>query len=123
MKKKKQSELWKRKDMFLILLLLAFGGGIILSTYVTKGEHNRVQVRVDNKIVKDISLEENIEFTVEGIGGSNKIKIENGSVWLVDADCPDRLCVKTGKIKMVGQSIICLPHRLVVEIKEAEDGE
>ena len=33
-----------------------------------------------------------------------------------DADCPDRLCVKQGRIKKVGESIVCLPHKVVIEI-------
>ena len=33
-----------------------------------------------------------------------------------DADCPDKVCVKTGKIKKPGQTIVCLPHRTVIEI-------
>ena len=33
-----------------------------------------------------------------------------------DADCPDKVCVKTGKIKSPGQTVVCLPHRVVIEI-------
>ncbi len=36
------------------------------------------------------------------------------------ADCPDKLCVKQGKISKSGESIICLPHKVVVKISAEE---
>ena len=48
--------------------------------------------------------------------GNNKIIINDSTVWMEDADCPDKVCVKTGKIKNPGQTIVCLPHRTVIEI-------
>ena len=33
------------------------------------------------------------------------------------ADCPDKICVKTGKIKNKGEQIVCLPNKLVVKVK------
>ena len=41
---------------------------------------------------------------------------EGGEVWLSEADCPNLLCVKTGKIRYAGQSIVCLPHKVAVRI-------
>jgi len=42
--------------------------------------------------------------------------IEGGEAYLKEADCPDGLCVGMGKISRSGQSIICLPHKVVVDI-------
>ena len=55
-----------------------------------------------------------IELSTER--GNNKIIINDSTVWMEDADCPDKVCVKTGKIKNPGQTIVCLPHRTVIEI-------
>jgi len=54
-------------------------------------------------------------------GGSNVLMIEDGEVYMEEADCPDRLCVKQGRISGTGQAIVCLPHRLVVVIEEGEE--
>ena len=63
----------------------------------------------------------NASVTVEGYqGGSNTVVIENGTVYMKDADCPDKLCEKTGKISKNGETIVCLPHRVVVEIQGGE---
>ena len=56
-------------------------------------------------------------------GGVNKVVINDGKVSMTEADCPDELCVKTGKISRVGETIVCLPHRVVVEIKGSQDDD
>lgn len=51
------------------------------------------------------------------IDGHNKIVIANGEVWMEEADCPDKLCISQGKISRSGQTIICLPNKVMVTIK------
>ena len=51
----------------------------------------------------------------------NLILIEDGKVSVADADCPDQLCVRQRSISGNGESIICLPHRLVVQIESEEE--
>ncbi|MGN1187013.1 MAG: NusG domain II-containing protein, partial [Lachnospiraceae bacterium] len=47
----------------------------------------------------------------------NKVIIDDGVVWMEEADCPDKLCINQGKISKAGQTIICLPNRVMVTIK------
>ena len=61
-------------------------------------------------------LSEDRTVRIEGAGGYNFLVIEGGEVWLSEADCPNLLCVKTGRIRYAGQSIVCLPHKLAVRI-------
>ena len=42
--------------------------------------------------------------------------IEDGAARMEDADCPDQICVRQGKIRAQGETIICLPNRVVVRI-------
>ena len=49
-------------------------------------------------------------------GCSNILIIEDGAAWLEDADCPDKLCMHQGAIFRDRQTIVCLPHKLVVEV-------
>ena len=53
--------------------------------------------------------------------GSNVIVTENGYVYMKSADCKNRICVNTGKINSAGQSIVCLPNRIMVKITGKED--
>ena len=52
-------------------------------------------------------------------GEHNSVRIEPGCVYMEQADCPDQLCVKTGKISKMGVPIVCLPNKVVVQIIEA----
>ncbi|MCY6370166.1 NusG domain II-containing protein [Clostridium ganghwense] len=49
--------------------------------------------------------------------GENIIEIENGGVRIIDSDCPDQICVKDGFKDEPGDILVCLPHKVVVEIK------
>lgn len=49
--------------------------------------------------------------------GYNLIEIGDGKVRVIEADCPDKLDVKQGYIERPGEVIVCLPNKLVIEIK------
>lgn len=53
----------------------------------------------------------------------NLLLISNGQVSVSDADCPDGLCVRQRAIMRNGESIICLPHKLVIQIESKEERE
>lgn len=68
------------------------------------------------------SLLQNETFTVtDSEGGYNLIMINEGTVQVTDADCPDKLCVKQRAINGHGESIICLPHKLVIQISSGKE--
>ena len=71
--------------------------------------------------VEQYDLYSDREILVEGEGHSLTISISSGTVRVIDADCPDRLCMKTGTISEIGKSIVCLPARVIVTI-EGGDG-
>lgn len=75
-----------------------------------------VQVTVDGKVYKELPLDEDNVIIIEGKGGTNKLSIHNGYADMTDADCPDKLCVKQKKIHYNGESLICLPHKVVVTV-------
>ena len=71
-------------------------------------------------LLDKIPLSENTKQTIRCTdGGSNQFLIQDGAVTMTDADCGDKTCVKTGSIKETGQSIVCLPHRLVITITDS----
>ena len=48
-------------------------------------------------------------------------QIKNHEVYMIEATCPDKLCIKQGHIEKKGATIVCLPHHLVIEIKEGNE--
>lgn len=81
-----------------------------------------VVVEVNGQETARYALGEDRTVRLEGQGGYNTLVIQGGEVYLSDADCPHRLCVRTGKIRYAGQSIVCLPHRLAVRIMGGASG-
>ena len=113
----------RRADLLLLLGLLAFGGIIGLCLLLTGRSGGEVQVRVAGEIVGTYQLNKNQSVTIDGVGGTNLLVIEDGTAAITEADCPDALCVNMGKISRAGQSIVCLPHQVVVEVvEESDDG-
>ena len=111
----------KKGDLYLI-------GGCLLAALVLCGlwlllrrDGAVVIVEQDGRETARYALREDRTVRIEGAKGYNLLVIENGEAWLSEADCPTRLCVKTGKIRYAGQSIVCLPHRLAVRITGGGD--
>lgn len=66
-------------------------------------------------------LSEDRVIEISNSYGTNEVTIENGSVSVTKSDCANQICVDTGAVRSEGQMIICLPHRLSVEIRS--DGQ
>ena len=81
-----------------------------------------VVVEQEGRETARYALDEDRTVRIQGEGGYNTLVIEGGQVWLSEADCPNLLCVKTGKIRYAGQSIVCLPHKLAVRIVGGASG-
>jgi len=71
-----------------------------------------------------LDLSEDAEISViSNDGGYNIIVVENGTVKVSEADCPDRICVKQGAIDNDATPIVCLPHKLVIEVTAESDAD
>ncbi len=110
----------KKADIILIAAALMIGiiGLIIYSVTRTKGLS--VNLYQDGKIVKTFSLDKDAEFDYESDLGKNTIVIKDGKASCIWADCPDKLCVKMSDIENDGETIICLPHKLVIEVTDSD---
>ena len=75
-----------------------------------------VQIEINGEISEVIPLDSTATREIETTNGTNTLVIENGYALMTDADCPDRICVNHRAIKRTGESIICLPHGVVVSI-------
>lgn len=98
---------------------------VLLIIFVPQKKGAYVEVYVDNKLVFKRSLNEDYETRISTNGGEhyNRIKIENGYVYVLDADCNDKFCINTGKTNTKNKPIICLPHNLKIEVIGSDDGD
>lgn len=80
-----------------------------------------VKVYREKEILGVYPLSEERTETFTGEEGSfNRLVIQNKKAFIEDADCPDKLCVKQGKISRNKEALTCLPHRLSVVIEKGE---
>ncbi len=110
-----------RYDIILIIIILLLAGGIFVGTLLSSSTGGEAVVQVDGKMTGTYPLDEDRE--VEILGGENTLKIANGHVEMADATCPDQLCVNHKPISKSGESIICLPHKVVITVEGAAPSE
>lgn len=106
------------KKADLLLLAAALGAAVLFALYLLlSGERgSSVQVVCDGRLLGEYSLQEDREIPLSLEEGRNLLLIRDGKVWMEEADCPDRLCVRQGAVSRAGESIICLPHKLTVSV-------
>ena len=108
--------------LFAVILAIAFTILLFNILYAKGGDV--VQVSVDGRVVKELPLSVDTEYVIEGIeNGENVLVIKDGLCYMESADCPDKLCMKQGKVEKTDQTIICLPHKIWVSIKGKKSGE
>ena len=106
-----------RGDLLLIAALLIAGLAMTAALYGLRQDGRQVVVRVDGQIVAQLTLSQDAQYPVESEGSvTNLVVIQDGSVHMEEAVCPDHLCIRRGAIRYAGDSIICLPNKVVVEI-------
>lgn len=111
-----------RLDIIIIAAILVVSLSLLLIVTLSKEEGSVVVVEIDGTTVATYPLDKNAEYSLNG--GSNVLVIEDGVAYMSYSNCPDHTCEKTGKIRYVGQTIICLPNKIAVTIKgdNAEGG-
>ncbi len=107
-----------RNDIILLVSLLVIAALLwgVISALKKSGEY--AVVIVDGVETARYRLSSDVNDVIYSDGGhTNTLVIENGRASIVSADCPDKLCVKQRSISKAGETIICLPHKLVVKIE------
>ena len=121
----------KRWDFIILisLVILSFIPILIFSIYQSKINEVTYQaiVKVDGKQVKVFDLSENGQHYTyryeDKDGDYNIIEVNRNQIRMKEANCGDQICVKRGWIKKPGETIVCLPHKLVIEIQSSDGSE
>lgn len=114
----------KKADIILLLGIIILGTVIIIiMIQLFKKPGKKVVIEIDGKEVDSFLLNEENEglkktYKSYDGKGENTILIKDKKVSVISADCPDKICVHHKQIDKAGESIICLPHRFIVEVKD-----
>lgn len=107
-----------KRELILITVLIAIAAiWFIGQKLLFSAPAAYAQVTVDGDVVQTLDLAKDTEITITGKqGGSNLLVIRDGEVWCASASCPDKVCVSQGKKSHNGDTIACLPNRMIVTI-------
>ncbi len=111
------------KMVISFLLVMAIVAMVFQGFFIRSSEGEKVVITVNNKEYASYNFAEidkakTLDIKTEY--GSNVVVIDRNSVYVKEADCPDKLDVKMGKICKTNQMIVCVPNRLMIEIKGGE---
>ena len=114
----------KKERMFLGILFLVLVV-FCLVFYFFRGQMGaQVKVTVDGALYGTYPLEKEQEIAIEKDGVvTNRLVIRDGVADMIEADCPDKLCVHQKAISKTGETIVCLPNKVVAEIIGSEESE
>lgn len=110
----------KRLNLILVLAIAAIACVGLVATRLmganTNADMATVVIRDGEQNVYELPLSQNTTKSVTTDLGTNLIEIKDGRVHVEEADCPNQDCVHQGWIDAAGEQIVCLPHKLTVDI-------
>ena len=120
MEQSQKKRLWRNDVIFIAVLLavVAIAGACL---YFFRGEGDTVTVSVDGKEIATYPLNvDRVEDIRTGTDGLNRLVIKDGKAYVETASCPDGICAAHKPIHREGESIVCLPNKVVVTVKTAD---
>lgn len=112
----------KRNDIFLLSGIL-FAALLIFGIYflIWSKSGDYVQITVNGTVTKTLPLGKNTTYTIRiDKASENVLQIKDGSASILKANCPDKLCVHQKRISKQGETLVCLPHKVVVSILSSD---
>ena len=106
----------KKGDFVVFGIIIAAAVVLFFAFFGNSGGY--VSVTVDGKVQSEYSLNRDATVEIKSKNGVNTLIIEKGEAYFTDSDCPDKTCQKSGKIKLEGETIVCLPHKVIAEVKK-----
>lgn len=112
--------------IYIVSILLALSViSIIFFKFFVKSENAVAVIKQNGKIIEKVDLSKvkekrqlKINYNDKDHKGYNVIEIDKGSIRFIDADCPDKICIKSGVLKKPGETAACLPHKLIITIEK-----
>ncbi len=103
-----------RNDIILVFSLIAVSLIVMLFFLLTREDGATVRIEQGGEVFGEYSINTNKEIKLDGA----VLVIENGHAHIRSATCSDKLCEKQGKIAKAGETIVCLPNKIVVTVNK-----
>lgn len=114
-----------KNDMLFLAALIVVLVLILYLFYGKKSLGADVVVTVDGKEFGRYSLSEEQQINITDAKGriTNVLLIQDGHADMIEADCPDQLCVHQSRISHENENIVCLPNKVVVTVVGGETSD
>ena len=106
------------KNFLFVIGIILISALLFSVNFFISHNGDTVYIYYDSQLFETAPLNENREINVND---TNVVVIENGSVYMKSATCPDKLCINQGKISDSSRNIVCLPNKVVVKVDKASD--
>lgn len=113
----------KKNDLKLIGAFLLIGIICIVIINLINKSGGSVIVTIDDQEYGTYSLADDTTIDIKGHYGNNRLVIQNHEASVTEASCPDKLCVHQKSISKTGETIVCLPNKMVVTVINAESND
>ncbi len=114
----------KKVDYIVLIFLLLITTAVFVHNIKELNlKTTQVVIKQYGKEIKRLDIHVDTKYKVEHEKEYNNVVIENQKVWIESANCSEQLCVHHNPISNVGESIICLPHQLSIEIVGEEEAK
>ncbi len=107
----------KNDFIFLIGIFIVAVAIFVAFRFWGRIDGSQIVITIDGTKHGTYSLSENREIPIETEDGNNLLVIKDGIAKMIKADCPDQLCVHQKGISLEKETIVCLPHKVVITVE------
>lgn len=111
----------RKNDIILLIGIIGIAVICLVIQFMSPASSGNLIVQIDGEKVASYPLNEDAEFEIND--GTNRVEITEGTVKMIQADCPDQICVHHKAISKNNETIVCLPNKIVLVIESAEEAE
>ena len=115
----------KKADFLIIFAMLALSliMSLAISNLDTKKEGQIIRIEQGSKLIGEYPLDDDREIDIDVNGHYNKVVIKNGKAFMKEANCRDQICVHMKEINIDGETIICLPNKVFIEVVDKKSND
>ena len=111
----------KKNDYKLMIIIIGIAVLLFLAAALKdNGKENVIEIKIDGVVKGRYALSEDRELN---LNGTSRLVIKDGKADITEADCPDKVCVKQKPISKAGESLVCLPNKIIITVVEGEENE
>lgn len=112
---------FKKLDLLVIIILLLIGISIMLMMPNGKKAYTTAEIYYNTRLIKVIELdgEEEYSFRLDDIPDIEFTVYKDKTIAFTDSNCPDKVCIRTGRIGTAGKISACVPNKVYIKIVSA----